>query len=218
MPTLLRIDASIRTEGSRSRALADLVEAEWLDGHPGGTVRRRDLVADAIPADAWHLAVTAGWTPEEQRSDEQRAAVALSAELVDELADADAILVAAPLYNFGPSLHVKTWMDTAIADPRLAPGAEPLLAGKPAVLATVRGGGYAEGTPRHGWDHSTPFLRRILGDVWGLDLAVVEEELTLAEVTPAMAGLLDLANAGRAAAEQVARDHGRELASALQSA
>lgn len=218
MPTLLRLDASIRTEGSRSRALADLVEAEWLAAQPEGVVRRRELALDPIPSDAWHLAVGAGMTPEEQRSDAQRAAVATAAELVDELAEADAILLAAPLYNFGPSLHVKTWIDTAIADPRLAPGAEPLLAGKPAVLATVRGGGYGEGTPRHGWDHSTPFLRRILGDVWGLDLAVVEEELTLAEATPAMAGLLDLANAGRAEAERSARECGRALADALVAA
>lgn len=218
MTTLLRLDASIRTEGSRSRALADIVEAEWRAAHPSGSVRRRELALDPIPADTWQLTVAAGAVPEPERTAQQRAAATLAAELVDELAEADAILLAAPLYNFGPSAHVKTWMDTAIAEPRLAPGTEPLLAGKPAVLATVRGGGYGEGTPRHGWDHSTPFLRRILGDVWGLDLAVVEEELTLAEVTPAMAGLLDLANAGREQAEQRAGELGRELAAALQQA
>jgi FMN-dependent NADH-azoreductase len=34
MTTLFRLDASIRTEGSTSRALGDIVEREWRAGHP----------------------------------------------------------------------------------------------------------------------------------------------------------------------------------------
>jgi hypothetical protein len=51
-------------------------------------------------------------------------------------------------------------------------------------LVTVRGGGYGPGTPREGWDHSTPYLQRILGNWWQADLTVVERELTLAATTP----------------------------------
>lgn len=47
----------------------------------------------------------------------------------------------------------------------MGPRAEPPLAGKPAVLAIVRGGNYSAGTPREGWDHATSWLRRILADV-----------------------------------------------------
>ena len=57
---------------------------------------------------------------------------------------------------------------------------EGLLPGKPLVLATVRGGAYGPGTPKHGWDYNTPYLRRMLGELWGADLTVVERELTLA--------------------------------------
>ena len=32
--SLFRLDASIRTEGSHSRELADIVEAEWRAAHP----------------------------------------------------------------------------------------------------------------------------------------------------------------------------------------
>ena len=49
----------------------------------------------------------------------------------------------------------------------------------------MRGGGYGAGTPREGWDHATPYLLRILGDVWGADVTLVEAELTLADVVPA---------------------------------
>ena len=42
------------------------------------------------------------------------------------------------------------------------------------------------GRPREGWDHSTGYLRRILRDVWGADLTVVEREFTLVGVNPAL--------------------------------
>jgi FMN-dependent NADH-azoreductase len=190
--TLFRLDASIRAEGSASREIADIVEQEWLAAHPGDTVERRHIGVDVLPADAWGHAVNAGFVPAEDRTPEQVAAAALATTLTDELVNADAVLLAVPLYNWGVSQHVKAWFDLIMTDPRVrAP--EPLLQGKPVVLATVRGGGYAPGTPKHGWDHSTPYLRRMLGDLWGADLTVVERELTLAEVNPAMEPLRPLA-------------------------
>jgi hypothetical protein len=54
-------------------------------------------------------------------------------------------------------------------------------------------------------------MRRILADVWQLDLRSTEAELTLATVTPAMAGLIDAATESRRAAEVSARVHGRDL-------
>jgi FMN-dependent NADH-azoreductase len=210
--TLFRLDASIRTEGSASREIADIVEAEWLAVHPGDTIERRHLGVDPLPADAWGTAVSAAYVPEEQRSPEQRAAVALAAALVDELLAADGILLAVPLYNFGVSQHVKAWMDLVITDKRAAPGSAPLLADKKVVLATVRGGAYGAGTPREGWDHSTSFLRRILADVWGADLTVIEREFTLVGVNPALDDFKDLASQLHEGALASAREAGKVLA------
>jgi FMN-dependent NADH-azoreductase len=159
--TLFRLDASIRTTGSASREIADTVEQEWLSAHPDDTIERRHIGVDVLPATAWAAAVSAGWTPADQHTDEQRAALALAASLVDELVKADAILFAVPLYNYGVSQHFKAYIDLVSTDPRAYGTA--FLAGKPVVLATVRGGAYGAGTPREGWDHSTPYLRRILG-------------------------------------------------------
>ena len=80
------------------------------------------------------------------------------------------------------------------------------------MLVTVRGGSYAAGTPREGWDHATGWMRRILADVWQLDLSVVESEFTLVGVNPALDQFKDLAAALRVAAEQQAREHGADLA------
>jgi FMN-dependent NADH-azoreductase len=216
--SLFRLDASIRVEGSHSRAIADIVEQEWRDAHPYESVIRRHIGVDPIPATAWATAVYAGRTPEESRTDEQQAALALAAALTDELIAADALLFAVPLYNFGVSQHFKTWVDMVITDPRMAAGTQPVLAGKPAALVTVRGGNYRPGTPREGWDHATGWMRRILADVWHLDLKVVEAEFTLVGVNPALDQFKDLARQLRQEAEEQARRHGRELGAAVATA
>jgi len=212
--TLFRLDASIRVDGSASREIADIVEQEWLSAHPGATIERRHIGVDVLPADAWALSIAANATRPEERTPEQQSALQLAATLVEELLDADAILLAVPLYNFGVSQHIKTWIDLIVSDPRLAAAAksgQPLLAGKPAVLATVRGGAYGPGTPREGWDHSTPYLKRILVDGWGADLTVVEREFTLVGVNPALDDFTDLAAEMHAGALQSAREAGRAL-------
>jgi FMN-dependent NADH-azoreductase len=216
--TLYRLDASIRAEGSHSRAIADIVEQEWRSAHPDEQIVRRHVGVDPIPAAAWAAAVFAGRTPEESRTDEQRAALALAATLTDELVAADALLFAAPLYNFGVSQHFKTWVDMVITDPRMAAGTQPILAGKPAVLVTVRGGNYRPGTPREGWDHATGWMRRLLADVWHLDLNVVQAEFTNVGVNPALDRFTDLARQLRQEAEEQARRHGRTLGVAVPGA
>jgi FMN-dependent NADH-azoreductase len=216
--SLFRLDASIRVEGSHSRAIADIVEQEWRDARPGEPVIRRHVGVDPIPATAWATAVFAGRTPEESRTDEQKTALALAATLTDELVAADALLFAAPLYNFGVSQHFKTWVDMVITDPRMAAGTQPILAGRSAVLVTVRGGNYQRGTPREGWDHATGWMRRILADVWHLDLKVVQAEFTLVGVNPALDQFKDLGRQLRQEAEEQARRHGRALGAAVPSA
>lgn len=203
--TLFRLDASIRNEGSISREVADTVEASWLLSHPGDTVVRRDLGALPLPATAWSTAVSAAYVDVADRTAEQSAAAALASELADEFTSADAAIIAVPLYNFGISTHVKAWIDLLITDSRFAAGSAQTVAGRPVVLVIARGGGYGEGTPRAGWDHATPYLQRIFGDVWGMDVHVVEAELTLADVVPAMAALKPIAAQSRAAAHVNAR-------------
>lgn len=213
--SLFRLDASIRTEGSHSRQIADIVEQEWRKDAPGDTVVRRHLGTEPIPANTWADAVFASWTPEESRTAAQNEAAAVAAAAVDQLVDADALLFAVPLYNFGVSQHFKAWIDLVIADPRMGAGVEPAIAGKPAVLVVVRGGSYAEGTPREGWDHATAYLVRVLRDVWQLDLKVVEAEFTLVGVNPALDEFKNLADELREASEATAREHGRSLALAV---
>jgi FMN-dependent NADH-azoreductase len=206
MTTIFRLDSSIRADGSVSRAVADTLEASIIETEGADTtVVRRDLALDPIASDVWATAALAGFVPEDAWTEEQRAARAVAAELADEVVAADVIIVGAPLYNFGVSAQLKTWIDTLITDPRFAPGTQ-TVKGKPAFLVVARGGGYGEGTPRAGWDHATDYLD------------VIETELTLAEVSPQMADLVDLARAQLAESHDAARAGGRSVTLKLRAA
>jgi FMN-dependent NADH-azoreductase len=214
MTTLFRLDASIRAEGSISREVADSVQRPWLAEHPDARIVHRDLGLEPIPLDSWISANAARSTPEPEQTPQQQQAVALAATLRDELLAADAYLFAVPLYNFGVPSNLKTWVDVLLTLPEMGSGGPAPLAGRPAVLVVSRGGGYSAGTPREGWDHSTPWLQRIFADVLKLELRTVTAELTLANVVPAMAGLKDLAAQSLTDAHLAADQHGRELARA----
>jgi FMN-dependent NADH-azoreductase len=207
--TVLRIDASIQGPYSASSELADLAEAEWLATRPGTTFVRRHLGADPLPSDAWANAIHGNFTPEDQRTDAQREAIALARTLADELRHAEAAIFALPLYNWGVSQHVKTWIDLTFAG---GENGEKLLEGTPAIVLTTRGGGYAPGTPREGWDHNTAYIRRVVEDVWGADLTLIERELTLAGVNPAMEQFIEAAELMKKAAHEAAQHAGRTLA------
>ena len=200
MPTILRVDSSFRTEGSVSRALADSAQTAWMALHPDGVVIRRDLGARPLPAEAWGLAVGANFTSEADRTVEQIEALDLVATLGD----------------FGVPQFLKAWIDLLISDPRLGPGST-ALQGKPTLLVIARGGGYAEGTPRHGWDHATPYLERIFRDNFGMDLTTTAAELTLAGVNPALVDFIGIAEQSLATAHAEATAHGTRLAERLSS-
>lgn len=103
--TILRLDASARSEGSASRAFADAVLARL----PAAKVVGRDLAA-GIPQ------ITADYTSgtfksPEDRTAEENAALALSDELLAELQAADTLLIATATYNFNVPASLKAWID-----------------------------------------------------------------------------------------------------------
>jgi FMN-dependent NADH-azoreductase len=199
---LLHIDSSIRGDASVSRKLSARAADVWRAAHPDGTVTYRDLGRDPLP----HLDADGGLArilPRDQHTAAQAESWALTEELVNEVKQADAIVLGLPLYNFGAPSSVKAWVDHLIApglsiDPETHAG---LLGGRDFVVLASRGGGYGEGTLREGWDHAQPWLSHAISPT-GLEPRFITAELTLAEVTPAMAELIPLAATSLAAAEQ----------------
>jgi FMN-dependent NADH-azoreductase len=199
---LLHIDSSIQRERSISRRLTARAAGGWLAAHPGGTVTYRDLGADPLP----HLDAAGGLarlTAPDEHTRAQAASWALTQQLIGEIRRADTILLGLPVYNFGAPSTVKAWVDHIVApglslDPATNEG---LLGGRDLVVLASRGGGYGPGTPREGWDHAEQWLPHGLA-MTGLVPRFITAELTLADVTPAMAGLRPLAVESLAAAER----------------
>ena len=115
-------------------------------------------------------------------------------------------------------LDFKTYVDLVTTDPRMGPGAATDTAGKPGVLVTVQRGNYSPAPPKAGWDHATDWMRRILEDVWQIDLRIVTREFTLVGVNPTLDAFTDMADQIKAGAEQQSREHGRTLATRLRAA
>lgn len=181
MTHLLHLDSSFRGEESRSRRLAAHFVEGWRRANPEGQVTYRDLAANPPP----HLdaaGFTAQFTPAEARTPEQNESHKVSAELIDEVVAADTVLIALPLYNFGPPSTFKAWLDRIVSVERTVGK----LADKKVVVLTARGGGYGPGTPREGWDHREPWLRHALETLGVADVTFIDAELTLARESPAM--------------------------------
>jgi FMN-dependent NADH-azoreductase len=201
MARLLHIDSSIQGDRSVSRNLSARAASRWEETHPGGTVAYRDLAADPIP----HLDAAGGlarMVPTEEHTPVQASSYDLSVKLVEEIQRADTILLGLPVYNFGAPSVVKAWVDHLIV-PGFAFNAvtnEGLLGDTEFIVLGSRGGGYAEGTPREGWDHSEPWLPHAVS-LTGLEPRFITAELTLAGSVPAMAGLEHLAEESRSVAE-----------------
>jgi FMN-dependent NADH-azoreductase len=204
--TLFRLDASINPESSASRAIGDVVENEWIAAHRGQNVVRRNVGADPFQSTTWTKALRAAWTPEGKRSRAQHLTLELVSDLAAELREASAALLTVPLYNFGVPANVKSWVDLVMVGAKAAD--EVLLEDKPAVLVVVRGGAYGQV-----FDHSADYVRHILAEVWGARVTVVERELPVEGLNPAIDDFRELAAAARDDAFAAAREAGRALAS-----
>jgi FMN-dependent NADH-azoreductase len=183
MSHLLHLDSSLRTEGSRSRALSAYYANAWRAAHPDGAVTYRDLAASPVPH-LDHESFTGNFVGPDDRTPAQVEARALAETLAGELLAADAVVIGLPLYNFSVPSTFKAWLDRIVV-PGLTAGGE--LAGTSVVIVTARGGGYGPGTPREGWDHREPWLRHALTQLGVDDVTFVDTELTLARESPQMA-------------------------------
>lgn len=176
---VLRIDSSARTQNSVTRQLADTLIAQLQDQGHEIQVTTRDL-AQGIPFinEDW---VNANFTDPAQRSEQQRVTLAYSDALVQELLDADVLVIGAPIYNFGVPAALKAWIDL-IARARLTfrygeIGPVGLLTGKQAILLMASGG-----TPiGSAIDFASTYLRHVLAFVGITQVETVAAERLMAQ-------------------------------------
>ncbi len=85
-------------------------------------------------------------------------------------------------------LHI----DSSVRAERSVSRALTARAGTEFVVIESRGGGYREGTPKHGWDHAESWIAQAVS-LTGLELRIIVAELTMAADDARMAHLRPLA-------------------------
>lgn len=164
MKQLLFVKSSVFGDGGQSSKLADHFIQRWKASHPDSQVVVRDLVDRPIA----HFdlnAISALSTDAAERSSDQQEIAALSDTLIGEVQRADAIVIAAPMYNFAVPSQLKAWFDqiarNGVTFRYTENGPEGLLDDKPVYILATRGGQYHEA----GLDYQVPWLKLILGFV-----------------------------------------------------
>ncbi|TNB98484.1 FMN-dependent NADH-azoreductase [Pseudomonas jessenii] len=173
---LLHIDSSILGDNSASRQLSSQVVKAWQAAEPTAVVTYRDLAADAISHFSSTTLVAAGTTAELRDATQQHEAE-LSASTLAEFIAADAIVIAAPMYNFTVPTQLKAWIDrVAVAGQTFRyteAGPEGLCGGKKVVIVSTSGGihaGQASGIAHE------EYLKLVLGFLGITDIEIVRAE------------------------------------------
>lgn len=161
MKNLFQIKSSLFSGNGQSTQLAQQFVDAWRAAHPDGKVVERDLGADPVP----HLTAErfgAFLAKPEDRDAAQQAVVDFSDALIEELREADVIVLGLPMYNFGIPSTLKAYFDhiarAGVTFRYTATGPVGLLTGKKAYVFAARGGQYV-GTPR---DTQTGYVRDFL--------------------------------------------------------
>ncbi|MFP1644322.1 FMN-dependent NADH-azoreductase [Pontitalea aquivivens] len=161
MTKILRIDASIKSEGSVSRRLTDRIIARLTAADPAASVTERDLSQGVPQIDgAWLGAV---FTPADQRNADQAAIASKADEYLNEVRTADILVIGLPVYNFGVPAQMKAWIDQLARKGETftytETGPVGLLTGKRAIIALS-----SDGTPIGSEiDFASGYIRHMLG-------------------------------------------------------
>ncbi|MEL6538939.1 MAG: NAD(P)H-dependent oxidoreductase [Bacteroidota bacterium] len=138
---VLKINASVKPlEASVSRQLVEEVVGQISDS--SAEIIDRD-VTQGISQVTGEM-VGSYFTPADQRSEDQKNAIAESDTLVAELQEADALVIGLPIYNFGVTGAMKAYFDllarVGVTFRYTETGPEGLLQDRPTYIVVASGG------------------------------------------------------------------------------
>lgn len=175
MKTVLSINSSILGDNSQSRQLSQKLVERIRKTQANVQIIERDLVKDPLP----HLngeQFGAFITPPEQRTEDQKVLARQSDDLVKEISDADTVVLALPMYNFGIPSQLKSYFDNlarvGITFRYTETGPVGLLTGKKAIVLATRGGFYF-GTDK---DTQTKYVKDFLSFIGITDVEFIYAE------------------------------------------
>ncbi|MGJ3258263.1 MAG: FMN-dependent NADH-azoreductase [Rhodospirillales bacterium] len=178
MKTLLVLDTSPRRDAV-SRQLTDRFIERVSAKYPDARIIHRDIGASPLAHIDDELIDALRKNPDSLTERQQQARQA-SDQMIDEMNEADAIVVGAPMHNFTVSGALRTWIDH-VARPGKTFGYDPetgpkgLIGDKPVFVLSTRGGKYGDGDPEnpHPADFQSAYLRHIFGFMGLKDVRII---------------------------------------------
>lgn len=171
---ILHVDSSPRRAASHSRKMTAELVAALKKKHRDANVVYRDLWRNPPPfvTEDWQ---NGAYTSENERTPEQRHALVYSDRAIDELLNADIIVIGAPMYNFSIPADLKAWIDQIIRiNKTFTADYEGLAAGKRAFVVASRGGsGYGAGEAMQHLNFQDSYLKTALGFIGITDVRFI---------------------------------------------
>lgn len=168
MKKVLVLKSSILGDYSQSNLLSD-----YFISKLNADVKTRDLVAQPLP---YFTGEAASATRGQPQTDEQKALLALSDELVEELKNTDVIVLNAPMYNFSVPAQLKSYFDfvarSGVTFSYTSEGPEGLVKGKKAVVILTTGGLHKDSAT----DLAKAYVKTFLGFIGITDVEFVYVE------------------------------------------
>jgi FMN-dependent NADH-azoreductase len=197
---ILHIDSSPLGEQSISRKWTAKCVNALQEKYPSAKVVVYDFGVNPLPhlsAEALHAA----FTPEAQRSPEQKSTLTHVDEMVNTFLAADLIVIGAPMWNLNIPSSLKAWIDHIVQAGKTFKYTEQGAIGlvdpaKKIIVVSSRGGVYTEG-PTVGYDFQEPYLKAIFGFLGIQEIHIIRAEgvargeAALAKATEEAAAQLD---------------------------
>lgn len=178
MANILLVLSSPRGEASHSGRVARAIVQRLQAAAPQASLRVRDLARQPLP----HIDedfVSGLATAPEARSTAQSAALAASDAVVQEVMEAEVVVLASAMINFGISSTLKTWFDhllrSGVTFKYTPEGPVGLLSGKKFFVVQARGGIYSD-PANQPFDFQAPHIRQMLAFIGVTDVEVVNVE------------------------------------------
>lgn len=169
MKTILHVSCSPRGEAAESYRLSSRIVALLRQREPAAVVTHRVIGDGTIP----HVDMNYAISQASLHDVSQDGSMALSETLVEELENADVVVIGTPMHNLTVPSALKAWLDHVVRARRTfdmtSAGKVGTLRDRPVYLAVASGGRFSGERARQP-DFLTPYIRTILAMIGLHDL------------------------------------------------
>ena len=163
MKTILHVSSSINKENSNSKKLTSEIIEELKSLHNDIDILSLDLVENSLP----HLTGSDFGT-------------LLTNEHLESFLKSDVVVIGAPMYNFGIPSQLKAWLDRLAVSGKTfqytEKGVEGLVKNKKIIIASSRGGFYANNDMMKAFEHQESYLTCFFNFLGITDIQIIRLE------------------------------------------